>query len=124
MDNVMQAYDSSNIFAKILRKDIPAKIIHETAHTLAFHDAFPKTPIHALVIPKGTYVTLHDFCKHASDVEITDFWRVVDHVLITLNMEENGYRLISNNGANGGQEVPHFHVHMCGGEKLGTMLVK
>ncbi|MBX9977159.1 MAG: HIT domain-containing protein [Alphaproteobacteria bacterium] len=120
----MQAYDSTNIFAKILRKEIPATVIHETACSLAFHDAFPKAPLHALVIPKGAYTDLHDFCKNASDTEITDFWHAVDHVITDLNLVESGCRLISNSGANGGQEVPHFHVHICGGTKLGPMLVK
>lgn len=120
----MTTYDTTNIFAKILREEIPCKKITETSHTLAFHDAFPKSVIHALVIPKGEYVTLADFCAHGSDEEILDFWCTVHHVIHQLNLKENGFRMISNSGAHGGQEVPHFHVHLCGGEKLGPMISK
>lgn len=121
---MMQAYDSSNVFAKILRKEIPAKIIFETEFTLAFYDAFPKAPIHALVIPKGPYVNFKDFCFKANNNEILDFWTVVSDVVETLKLEQHGYRMICNSGLNGGQEVPHFHVHLCGGAQLGPMLVK
>lgn len=121
---MMQAYDSSNIFAKILRREIPAKTISETEFTLAFYDAFPKAPIHVLVIPKGPYIDLKDFCFKANDKEILDFWTVVSDVIKKLELEQQGYRMISNSGINGGQEVPHFHVHLCGGTKLGPMFVK
>ncbi len=117
-------YDAHNIFAKILRKEIHTKIILETDHSLAFHDAFPKAPIHALVIPKGNYTDLHDFCKKASKPEVIDFWQTVHRTIEALNMEQDGYRMISNSGINGGQEIPHFHVHLCGGIKLSPMTVK
>lgn len=118
----MQAYDEDNIFAKILRKDIPAKIIYETPSSLAFYDAFPKAPTHVLVIPKGAYCDMNHFLKAAKDDEILDFWRAVHHVIALLSLNQQGFRMIANTGAHGGQEVPHFHVHLCGGGKLGPML--
>lgn len=118
----MHTYDPSNIFAKILRGEIPCKKIIETERTLAFFDAFPKAAIHALVIPKGSYMHLEDFLTHAGDEEILDFWQVVRAVISQLSLNDNGFRLISNSGKHGGQEVPHLHVHLCGGEPLGPML--
>lgn len=118
----MTSYDNNNIFAKILRSEIPSKKIIETAHTLSFHDAFPKAPVHALVIPKGEYLNLTDFTARASDIEIIDFWRTVYQVIELLELQDSGFRMISNSGSNGGQEVPHFHIHICGGKKLGAML--
>lgn len=118
----MTSYDNNNIFAKILRAEIPSKKIIETAHTLSFHDAFPKAPVHALVIPKGEYLNLTDFTARASDIEIIDFWRTVYQVIELLELQDSGFRMISNSGSNGGQEVPHFHIHICGGKKLGAML--
>lgn len=120
----MTSYDTNNIFAKILRGEIPSKIVKETHSTLAFHDAFPKAPIHILVIPKGSYVNMAEFLNHARDEEIVDFWSTVQGVIEELKLQETGFRMISNNGTNGGQEVSHFHIHLCGGEKLGPMLPK
>ena len=118
----MTSYDSNNIFARILRSEIPTKKIIETAHTLAFHDAFPKAPIHGLVIPKGEYINLEDFTARASDIEIIDFWRTCYQVIELLGLQEEGFRMISNSGVNGRQEVPHLHIHLCGGKDLGIML--
>lgn len=118
----MQAYDDTNVFAKILRAEISAKILYETPHSLAFYDAFPKAPTHVLVIPKGSYVDLGHFCQNAPNEEIIDFWRAVSHVTSLLGLHKDGFRMIANSGANGGQEVPHFHIHLCGGKKLGAML--
>jgi histidine triad (HIT) family protein len=115
-------YDDSNIFARILRGEIPAKTVHEDAHALAFHDIAPQAPIHVLVIPKGRYVSVADFSATASAEEIAGFWRAVAKVAKDLGLEAPGYRVLMNMGADGGQEVPHFHVHLFGGRALGRML--
>lgn len=115
-------YDPQNIFAKILRGEIPNKTVLETEHTLAFHDIYPQAPIHVLVIPKGPYVTYDHFCAEASDAEIVDYARTVAKVCDMLGVAEDGWRLISNAGANAIQEVPHLHVHILGGRNLGRML--
>ncbi len=115
-------YDPQNIFAKILRGEIPNKTVLETDHTLAFHDIYPQAPIHVLVIPKGPYVTYDHFCAEASDAEIVDYARTVAKVCDMLGVVEDGWRLISNAGANAIQEVPHLHVHILGGRNLGRML--
>ena len=112
-------YDSTNIFAKILRGEILCQKILETDHILAFHDVNPKAKIHALVIPKGAYISSHDFHKKAIDAEIVAYYRGLDEVLDLLGLSHgSGYRLVSNAGSDGGQEVPHFHMHILGGEKL------
>ena len=116
------SYDSNNIFARILRGEIPCKKIHESAHALAFHDISPKAPIHALVIPKGAYVSLTDFALKAPAAEQADFFKTVAEVAEKLGATAGGYRLISNAGANAHQEVPHFHVHILAGKALGPML--
>lgn len=108
-------YNPNNIFARILRNEIPANKILETEYTLAFHDAFPKTPIHILVIPKKSYITFHDFISTAEPEEILDFYRTVDAVVRSHNLDVAGYKLQVNTGEDGGQEVPHFHLHMMGG---------
>ncbi|MEM7043744.1 MAG: histidine triad nucleotide-binding protein [Pseudomonadota bacterium] len=118
------AYDDSNVFAKILRGEIPCKKIHETDHALAFHDINPMAPVHALVIPKGAYVSMDDFTAKASASEIEDFFRTVGDVARQLGVAESGYRLIANTGAHGHQEVPHFHMHIFGGAGLGRMIKK
>lgn len=118
------SYDTNNIFAKILRGDIPCKKIFENEHALAFHDIHPAAPIHALVIPKGAYISHADFAANASDAEIAGFTRAVGHVAKLVGAEENGYRLLANHGANAHQEVPHYHVHILGGRALGPMLSK
>lgn len=115
-------YDDANIFARILRGEIPAKTVHEDAHALAFHDINPQAPVHVLVIPKGRYVSVADFSATASAEEIAGFWRAVAKVAKDLGLEAPGYRVLMNMGADGGQEVPHFHVHLFGGRALGRML--
>jgi len=115
-------YDDSNIFARILRGEIPAKTVHEDAHALAFHDIAPQAPIHVLVIPKGRYVSVADFAATASAEEIAGFWRAVAKVARDLGLEQPGYRVLMNMGADGGQEVPHYHVHLFGGRALGRMV--
>ena len=115
-------YDPNNVFARILRGDIPAKVVHQDAHALAFHDIAPQAPVHVLVIQKGAYVSFADFSARASDVEISGFWRLVGEVARKLEVEAPGYRILSNVGADGGQEVPHFHVHIFGGRRLGRMV--
>ena len=119
------AYDDQNVFARILRGEIPSKKVLETDHTLAFHDIRGQAPVHVLVIPKGPYVTWDHFAAEASDAEIADFARVVGMLCSELGVAPDaggGYRLIANAGANGGQEVPHMHVHILGGRGLGRML--
>lgn len=116
------AYDDSNIFARILRGEIPCKIIYEDAHVLAFHDAFPKAPTHILVIPKGAYTDIADFGAKASAEEIAAFHRAVAKIAEDTGLKQAGFRSIANTGADGGQEVPHFHLHMIGGAKLGAMI--
>ncbi len=115
-------YDDTNIFARILRGEIPAKLIHDDAYTVAFPDIAPRARIHVLVIPRGRYISLSDFAATASDAEIAGFWRAVGQVARQLGLEQGGYRMLSNMGADAAQEVPHFHVHLFGGEPLGTML--
>jgi diadenosine tetraphosphate (Ap4A) HIT family hydrolase len=118
----MTAYDDQNIFARILRGEIPAKKVHEDDYALAFHDIGARAPVHVLVIPKGKYLNIADFGANASNGEIAGFWRAVSKVAGDLGLHENGFRAIANTGANGGQEVPHFHVHLLGGKKLGPMI--
>jgi histidine triad (HIT) family protein len=114
-------YDQNNIFAKILRDEIPCKKINENKYYLAFHDIQPKAPIHVLVIPKGYYANAQNFHLNASSEEIAGFYKGLADVVESLNIKE-GFRLISNCGLNGGQEVPHYHMHILGGRKLGSML--
>jgi len=120
------SYDEQNIFAKILRGQIPNSTVLETDHSLAFHDINPAAPNHILVIPKGPYVNFDDFASNASDAEIIDFTRAVAMVCDTQAVSESaggrGYRLISNAGEVGLQEVPHYHMHILGGRVLGPML--
>ncbi len=116
------AYDPNNIFARILRGEIPNKTVHEDEHALAFHDINPQTPTHVLVIPKGAYVSFADFSAKASDAEIAGFVRMVGKVARDLGVEEPGYRILSNHGRDAHQEVPHFHVHVFAGTDLGRMI--
>jgi histidine triad (HIT) family protein len=119
------AYDDQNVFARILRGEIPSEAVLETEHTLAFNDIRGQAPVHVLVIPKGRYVTWDHFAADASDAEIADFTRVVGRLCAELGVAPDaggGYRLIVNAGRNGGQEVPHMHVHILGGRGLGRML--
>lgn len=119
-----QPYDDQNIFAKILRGEIPNRTVYEDEFALAFHDINPQAPIHILVIPKGPYVAWDDFTARASDAEITGFVRAVGHVAREQGLVGPGYRLLSNCGLDSHQEVPHLHVHLFGGRKMGAMLVK
>ncbi len=116
------AYDEQNVFARILRGEIPCKRVHEDAFALAFHDINPQAPVHVLVIPKGRWVSFADFAAGASAEEMAGFWRAVGQVARMLGVEEKGYRMLSNVGADAGQEVPHFHVHVFGGRRLGRMV--
>ena len=115
-------YDKNNIFAKILRGEVPCKKIFENDYVLSFHDINPQKKIHALVIPKGEYIDYDDFNKKASDKEITEFHKAVSHVSSLLGSTDKGYRLLSNIGSDGGQEVPHLHFHIFAGEKIGKMV--
>lgn len=115
-------YDDQNVFAKILRGEIPSKKIAEDEYSLAFYDAFPKAVYHVLVIPKKPYISFQDFSEKASPEEMTSFTRMIGSVAKKLCLHETGYRVLSNHGADSGQEVPHFHVHICGGEPLGPLL--
>jgi histidine triad (HIT) family protein len=116
------AYDDQNIFARILRGEIPSRKVFEDEWALAFHDIAPLAPVHVLVIPKGRYVSLADFTATASDAEIAGFFRAVAGVARLLELEAPGYRILTNMGEHSGQEVPHFHVHVFGGRPLGRML--
>ena len=118
------AYDPNNVFARILRGEIPCKKLHEDAHTLAFHDIQPKAPVHVLVIPKGAYESWDDFAAKASDAEQAALSRAVGAVARMTGVAATGYRVISNCGRDGHQEVAHLHLHVLGGRQLGRMLPK
>lgn len=115
-------YDDSNIFARILRGELPCRRVHEDEFALAFHDINPQAPVHVLVIPKGRYVSWADFAAGASEAEIAGFIRAVGKVASDLGLVEPGYRLLANVGQHGHQEVPHLHVHLFGGQQFGLML--
>ncbi len=117
-------YDPNNVFAKILRGEIPCKKLYEDEFALAFPDISPRAPVHVLVIPKDAYADFDDFAARASDKEIAGFERAVGKVAKLAGASEGGYRLISNCGANAHQEVPHYHVHILAGRALGAMLAK
>jgi histidine triad (HIT) family protein len=117
-----QPYDPDNIFARILRGEIPANKVYEDEHALAFHDIAPQAPHHVLVIPKGAYVSWDDFSARASDGEIAGFVRAVGAVAREAGLVADGYRLLANTGTQAGQEVPHLHVHLFAGRPLGPML--
>lgn len=117
-------YDDSNVFARILRGELPCKKVFEDDHVLAFNDINPLAPVHILVIPKGRYVSWDDFSERASEQEIAAFVRAVGRIAREAGLVEPGYRLLANVGANGGQEVPHLHVHIFGGGRLGPMLAR
>jgi diadenosine tetraphosphate (Ap4A) HIT family hydrolase len=120
----MPPYDDNNIFARILRGEIPAKKAYEDNWAFAFHDINPQAPVHVLVIPKGKYCSLADFTTQASEAEIAGFLRAVGTVARQLGLEAPGYRVLANMGADSGQEVPHFHVHLFGGRPLGRMIAR
>ena len=114
-------YDENNIFAKILRKEIPCDKVHEDEFSLFFNDINPQAKIHVLGIPKFPCTNFSDFLMNANNQSILSFFKNIQLVVAKLGIEENGYRLISNSGKNGGQEVPHFHVHILAGEKIGSL---
>lgn len=119
------SYDDQNIFAKILRGEIPNDTVMETEHTLAFRDIHPQAPVHVLVIPKGPYVSFDHFALEASEAEIVDFMRTVGKVAKETGVDlasGNGFRTIANAGADGVQDVPHLHVHILGGRNMGRMV--
>ena len=118
------AYDPENIFARILRGEIPCTKVYEDEHALAFHDINPQAPQHILVIPKGAYVSWDDFSSKASEAEIAGFVRAVGRIARDGGLVEPGYRLLANTGPDSHQEVPHLHVHIFGGRPLGPMLAR
>lgn len=117
-------YDDANIFARILRREIPSKPVYEDEWAFAFEDINPQAQVHTLVIPKGRYVSWDDFSARADDAEIAGFVRAVGEVARTKGLAGPGYRLLANIGQHGGQEVPHLHVHIFGGEPLGPMIAR
>jgi diadenosine tetraphosphate (Ap4A) HIT family hydrolase len=117
-------YDDQNIFAKILRGEIPCRRVFEDEFVLAFHDINPQAPTHILVIPKGRYCSWADFSAQASEAEIAGFVRAVGRIAREAGYEADGYRLLANIGMHSGQEVPHFHIHLFAGQPLGPMLVR
>jgi histidine triad (HIT) family protein len=119
-----QPYDDQNVFAKILRGEIPAKAVYEDDYAFAFHDINPQAPTHILVIPKGAYVSWDDFSARAGEAEIAGFVRAVGHVARNAGLVEPGYRLLANTGHDAHQEVPHLHVHIFAGKPLGPMLAR
>lgn len=115
-------YDDNNIFAKILRGEIPCKKLYEDDYALAFYDIAPQKKIHILIIPKGQYLDIVDFGNNASDEEIRGFYKAVSKIAKQENLSTQGFRTIANTGEFGGQEVPHFHLHLLGGEIVGKMV--
>ena len=118
----MSGYDSNNIFAKILRGEIPNDTVYEDDHVLAFNDIAPQAPVHILVIPKGEYISIDDFGANASADEIKAFYTAISKITEDKGLKGEGFRCIANTGLNGGQEVPHFHMHILGGKKIGPMV--
>ena len=118
------AYDPNNVFARILRGELPCKKIHEDEHVLAFHDINPQTPTHVLIIPKGEFVSLDDFSEKASDAQLAAVLRVAGRIARDLGVAESGYRILANHGRHAHQEVPHFHLHIFAGRDLGRMVPK
>lgn len=118
------SYDDQNIFAKILRGEIPNTTVFENDHALAFRDINPQAPVHVLVIPKGAYVSMDHFCQEASEAEIAGFMRAIGEVCRIEGVSAPGFRAIANTGSDGVQDVPHLHVHILGGRNLGPMLLR
>jgi diadenosine tetraphosphate (Ap4A) HIT family hydrolase len=119
-----QPYDDGNVFARILRGELPANKVYEDEHVLAFNDINPLAPTHILVIPKGPYVSWDDFSARASDAEIAAFVRAAGKIARDAGLVGEGYRILANTGANSGQEVPHLHLHIFAGRPLGPMLAR
>lgn len=115
-------YDRNNVFARILRGEIPSKTVYEDEHVLAFHDINPQAPVHILVIPKGEYISMDDFTEKAAEAEIAAFFKAVGRIAREQGHAAAGYRFLANHGANAHQEVPHFHVHIFAGRPLGRMI--
>jgi diadenosine tetraphosphate (Ap4A) HIT family hydrolase len=122
--SVKPSYDDDNVFARILRGDLPCQKIYEDEFALAFYDINPQAPVHVLVIPKGQYISFSDFSSTASSNEIAGFIRAVGSVAGKLGVEEPGYRLLANTGLDSHQEVQHFHIHLFAGKPLGPMLTR
>ena len=120
----MMAYDDNNIFARILRGEIPSKPVYEDDHVLAINDINPQTPTHILVMPKGKYVSIDDFAEKASDAEIAALVRTTGKIARAAGVAESGYRLIFNHGLHSHQEVPHLHIHILGGRPLGPLVLR
>jgi histidine triad (HIT) family protein len=118
------AYEPDNVFARILRGELPCKKVYENEHVLAFHDINAQAPVHILVIPKGAYVSLDDFSAKASDAELAGFMRAVGEIARAQGLAGSGYRILANHGRDANQEVPHFHVHIFAGRPLGRMISK
>lgn len=118
----MAEYDENNIFARILRGEIPCNKVYEDEYVLAFNDLYPKAPVHILVIPKGAYVSIDDFGAKASADEIKAFFAAISKIVNEKGIEGSGFRCIANAGIDGGQEVPHFHMHVLGGAPVGKMV--
>tara|TARA_R110002072_G_scaffold150226_10_gene298504 strand:+ start:1265 stop:1660 length:396 start_codon:yes stop_codon:yes gene_type:complete len=116
------SYDDQNVFAKILRGDLPCTKVHETAHSLAFQDINPQAAIHVLVIPKGAYVSWDDFSANASDAERADYVAAIGDTARAIGVDRTGYRTLANHGRDSHQEVPHLHTHILAGQPLGPML--
>jgi len=116
------SYDKNNVFAKIIRGEIPCTKVYEDAHVIAFNDLHPKAPVHILVLPKGEYINIIDFTKNASPEEVDALFKAASTIAKNEGLEESGFRVITNCGSNGGQEVPHLHLHLLGGKKLGGMV--
>ncbi|MGN3973693.1 histidine triad nucleotide-binding protein [Tsuneonella sp. SYSU-LHT278] len=117
-----QPYDDQNVFAKVLRGELPSNKVYEDEWALAFHDIAPQTPVHILVVPKGAYVSWDDFSAKAPDAEIAGFARAIGHIAREAGLVEPGYRVLYNVGIHGGQEVPHLHAHIFAGRPLGRMV--
>ena len=116
------AYDRNNVFARILRGELPCDKVYEDEHVLAFRDIHPQAPVHIVVIPKGEYLSVDDFAESASAAEQAAFFRAIGRIAHQEGLAASGYRILSNHGAAAHQEVPHFHLHLFGGRDLGPML--
>ena len=116
------AYDPKNVFALILRGELPCTKVYEDEHVLAFRDIRPQAPTHVILIPEGQYVSVDDFSANASEAELAAFMRAIGKIALAEGVTENGYRILSNHGAAAHQEVPHFHLHIFGGRDLGAIL--
>ena len=115
-------YDRTNVFARLLRGELPCRKVYEDAHVLAFHDIHPQAPTHIVVIPKGDYVSVDDFAEKASDAELAAFMRAIGRIARQEGVSDGGYRILANHGAAAHQDVMHFHLHLVGGRDLGPML--